>query len=132
MSSTSWKNEINYPDYECPKCKQSKCWFIGFYTDAGGAPKYPFVCFNCGHRTQHFVKRKIVQNSGIEPKILDPKIPPYFCEVCNSEGAQNHHWAPWALFGNEANSWPQSYLCQTCHQKWHNIVTPNINGIKKA
>ena len=127
MTTTSWKNELIKPDYPCKKCGQ-KAWIVGFYTDAAGKPKYPFVCYNCGQRTQHFAKRKAVLMSGEEVHHMHPKTLPFICEVCNKEGAEQHHWAPWHLFDNEANKWPVSYLCEECHKKWHRIVTPNMSN----
>ena len=131
MTNTSWKNEIKYPEHPCKHCGVIG-WGVGHYVDAGGTPKYPFYCLNCGKRISGFAKRQAVEKSNIEIKQLHPLQLPFICEACGSEGAENHHWAPWALFGNEANGWPQSYLCSTCHKKWHSIVTPNINGTKKA
>jgi|GEM_PF-4351116 len=87
MTSSSWKNEINYPDYDCKKCNQSKCWIVGYFKDSGGADKYPYVCYNCGTKTQHYVKRKLVELNGLRPENVSSNIPPYFCEVCNAEGA---------------------------------------------
>lgn len=51
------------------------------------------------------------------------------CEHCGSYTAvQWHHWAPWHLFGADANDWPISPLCAICHRHWHAIVTPNIHA----
>ena len=50
----------------------------------------------------------------------------YICVVCGKVGAENHHWAPRYLFGDECDHWPQSYLCNTCHMHWHDLVTPNM------
>lgn len=131
MTNTSWKNEIKFPDYSCKYCG---CvgWKVGFYLDSGGNPKYPFVCALCDKRTQHFAKRKAVEASGVEIHGIHPMTPPFICEVCGAEGTHNHHWAPSALFGIEDEQWPKSYLCQPCHTRWHQIVTPNISNVKKA
>ena len=125
MVNTSWKNELNYPDYNCKHCG-SFGWKVGFYVDAGGKPKYPFVCLGCGRRTQHFAKRKAVEASGVAVHQMHPMTLPFVCEVCGEEGAEEHHWAPWHLFGDEANRWPTSFLCRTCHERWHGVVTPNM------
>jgi len=127
MTSTSWKNELEYPTYPCKYCK-GLGWKVGYYTDAGGAPKYPFVCVGCGKRTQHFAKRKAVEAAGVEPVPLSPMTMPFVCEVCNTSGAERHHWAPSSLFGSEADKWPTSYLCRACHERWHRTVTPSLNA----
>jgi hypothetical protein len=33
-----------------------------------------------------------------------------------------HHWAPKALFGDEAEVWPQDFLCRSCHIRWHQTM----------
>ena len=131
MTSTTHKNKINYPEYSCPRCKGFG-WKIGFYRDAGGQPKYPFVCAGCDLQTKHFAKRAAVEAADIEVKKLHSRVLPAVCEVCGVEGAENHHWAPEALFGSESASWPTSYLCQKCHSRWHQLVTQNANGAKKT
>ena len=131
MVNTSWKNEIEYPAHSCKHCG-GYGWRVGFYTDAGGAPKYPFVCVGCGNRTQGFAKRKAVEESGIDVQQLHPSEIPYICEVCGAKGAQMHHWAPYHLFDSEADRWPVSYLCRACHSRWHAVVTPNANGTRKT
>lgn len=56
---------------------------------------------------------------------VDPDTP---CDRCGViEFLQCHHWAPRALFGEDAETWPTSDLCQDCHCLWHRTVTPNIN-----
>lgn len=127
MTSSSWKNEIRYPGHACKHCGEA-VWRVGFYIDAGGNPKYPFVCVACGRRTPQFAQRKAVERSGIEVLELHPMQLPFVCEVCGAEGAENHHWAPFYLFGEEADMWPQSYLCPACHRRWHEVVTPRAGG----
>jgi hypothetical protein len=124
MTTTGWKNEIEYPAYPCPRCGVT-CWIVGHYVDAGGAPKYPFVCYSCRHRTPHFAKRRLVERSGVAVEELHPLLLPTVCEVCHAEGAEWHHWAPTSIFGDEAEKWPKSALCRACHVRWHQLVTPN-------
>lgn len=131
MVNTSWMNEIEYPTHPCKHCG-GLGWRVGAYIDAGGNPKYPFVCVGCGRRTQEFAKRKAVEKSRIELRQLHPMQLPFVCEVCGAEGAEHHHWAPFHLFGDEADRWPQSHLCPKCHKRWHDIVTPNSNGTRGA
>lgn len=131
MTNTSWKNDINYPSHPCKHCGWTD-WGVGHYVDSGGQPRYPFYCMHCRKRIPGFAKRKAVEKSNVDIKEMFPLQLPFICEVCGAEGAQNHHWAPWHIFGNEANSWPQSYLCQPCHERWHALVTPNANGTRKA
>ena len=49
------------------------------------------------------------------------------CVKCGTRGAELHHWAPQAIFGQpEADGWPKDYLCLSCHQTWHRKVTPQL------
>lgn len=51
-----------------------------------------------------------------------------FCEVCGDTDVrlEHHHWAPKHLFGEYADIWPTSRLCDLCHRFWHKVVTPNM------
>ena len=45
------------------------------------------------------------------------------CAVCDAEGpTECHHFAPRALFGDEANRWPTAHICRPCHERWHSLV----------
>jgi len=40
---------------------------------------------------------------------------------------QLHHWAPRVHFGDDADKWPTSWLCDRCHRdEWHAKVTPGL------
>ena len=48
---------------------------------------------------------------------------------CARRGAEEHHWAPRAIFGEEAaKTWPTDFLCKPCHDEWHRKVTPQLVG----
>jgi hypothetical protein len=46
------------------------------------------------------------------------------CERCGAtEGVEEHHWAPVAVFGvPEAEKWPLALLCRSCHVRWHQMM----------
>lgn len=50
------------------------------------------------------------------------------CERCGATeaGVEVHHWAPRHLF-DDADNWPVSYLCRSCHTEWHQVVTPDMS-----
>ena len=50
------------------------------------------------------------------------------CCVCGGDvRVQLHHFAPRALF-EDADDWPQAYLCIECHMRWHvTLKTPHGN-----
>lgn len=50
----------------------------------------------------------------------------HICSVCGTVGAALHHFAPRYIFKDEADKWATGYLCETCHKKWHDLVTPRM------
>lgn len=111
----------------CPECGEQQ-WIVKKLINQGGSTTYPYVCGNCGLKTQVCEKKSVVKNLGYVPEEILPKYQRSVCEVCGAEGAQNHHWAPYFIFGEESEKWPKSYLCQSCHEKWHKLVAPNVNN----
>lgn len=126
---------------KCGACGHS-AFVIGLGKTACGDPSYRFVCDRCGHPEQQYPKLRdarayeavfgpLVQVvTGTEKAIASGKVdapPP--CAVCGStEKIEKHHWAPQHLFGDESENWPTAYLCQPCHVRWHQIVTPNMGA----
>ena len=41
---------------------------------------------------------------------------------CGRRDTEYHHWAPRALFGEDAELYPGAYLCQFHHDHWHEIT----------
>lgn len=52
------------------------------------------------------------------------------CARCGARGTQLHHWAPKELF-EDAEAWPQSYLCRKHHQEWHATVTTPFRTLRR-
>lgn len=121
-------HEINWPVRPCKRCKSCGCWEIRRYINLGGSQQFVVVCQKCGARTNQYIPVRTMRALKLDVPETLPDRPRHRCEVCGGDGAENHHWAPWALFGNEANSWPQSYLCPRCHKRWHDTVTPDISA----
>jgi len=40
------------------------------------------------------------------------------CARCGIREGELHHWAPKSVF-EDADDWPQDYLCVECHKEWH-------------
>lgn len=38
---------------------------------------------------------------------------------CDREAVEDHHFAPRAVFQEEADEWPRALLCQEHHAEWH-------------
>jgi len=56
------------------------------------------------------------------------------CAVCGELGVDNHHWLPHYIaekVGEDAEKWPQAWLCQKHHDEWHSLLTPNMSGNQK-
>lgn len=64
------------------------------------------------------VRKEDVRDPGVYRLLRDDrlKVPP--CVHCGVRGTEIHHWAPQALF-MDADLWPTSYLCVSCHLEWH-------------
>ena len=112
-------------DKDCPECGVQD-WQIRKLVNRGGAITYPYVCGHCGFKTCIYEKKERVLRMCNNPVEIQPTEKRHICEVCGQEGAQRHHWAPSYLFGDAAEKWLTSYLCQTCHALWHRLVTPEM------
>lgn len=127
----------------CEKCGLNEME-IGEAQTTDGRTIYPFVCVVCGKVHTQYAKRAValehIRKTGKplpQVKTATQSKPERFaaaaeaarnrrCEVCGEGYAQWHHWAPYHLFGVEAERWPKGLLCQPCHTRWHQIVTPNM------
>jgi hypothetical protein len=111
---------------ECEKCGWCS-WAVIKQKNRGGAWQFRYMCQGCEYMVPKYLKKSDVVAAGLDPEEMPISGARNTCEVCGNDGAQNHHWAPYAFFGNEADNWPQSFLCIDCHSRWHKIVTPHIN-----
>lgn len=114
-------------DLPCKKCG-ALSWAIAGETNNGGQQVHRMVCGSCGYRPPVFVPKKVVEHFaayvGKSVAYAPPKESAPDCEVCGVKGAEEHHWAPFSIFGADAHKWPKSHLCPTCHREWHLRVTP--------
>lgn len=80
-----------------------------------------------------FISHEKIKSAGFDPDSL-PVIENYsgneLCAVCQSPFTELHHFAPKHLFGTDADKWPTAYLCKPHHDLWHELVTPNMPGVK--
>lgn len=123
-------------DRGCRKCLAPRTEMrIGRATTLSGAEVFPWFCRKCNRVTTYYERREAalaitrkngwtlpwVETNSVRRGVSNPP-----CERCGAQGTELHHWAPSALFGGEADDWPTSYLCVTCHARWHQVVTPNL------
>ncbi len=100
----------------CPECSAHK-WEVRKFKNQGGSITYPYVCGNCGLKTQLCENKKVAEKMLTSEVEIQPIYKRHNCEVCGNDGAENHHWAPYHLFGSECERWPTSYLCVECHRR---------------
>lgn len=119
---TPSKNAIDSPDEPCPECGWIEAWELVRCRNQGGHWQHFFMC-HCGFRQTRYLPKKLVKGSGLSVREVEPKRARHRCEKCGADGAESHHWAPRHIFGDEADLWPVSFLCPTCYQRWHDLMT---------
>ena len=73
-------------------------------------PRYPFVPKPEGVDMEQY---------PVSKNYLESARP---CEVCGKVGTELHHWAPRAVFKDEADNWPTGWLCPEHHKEWSDRV----------
>lgn len=117
-------NWLEQRETPCEKCG-SISWLIASETNKGGHQIHPLVCGSCGYRSRVCAPKKVVQDHARKAGVVleyAPSVEARQCEVCGTPGAEHHHWAPYYLFGPEADRWPKGWLCQSCHARWHRVI----------
>ena len=91
-------------------------WRIGTAKTASGSIVHPYFCNGCRTHTQLYEKKSKASRIGyiehINIKVKDIRV----CEVCGTQGAEKHHFAPRYIFGDESERWPISMRknCEVC------------------
>ena len=72
------------------------------------------------------IPHSIVRGCGIDPWFLPEhgqRAPDYeVCAHCRErKPGEVHHFAPKVRF-HDADNWPTAYLCNDCHQLWHDVM----------
>lgn len=120
----------------CRNCKEESGYILYRQFSQNAAETFLWQCERCntknpGRDPQLFIPKEKIQER-LTPEQIEqlPTIMPGLynrCARCGARGVENHHWAPQAIFGaEEANKWPQDYLCKDCHDQWHRLVTPQL------
>ena len=112
----------------CSQCNHSITLFK--LKTASGSWVVKSVCDNkCMGR---FIKRSEIENWEDLPEYIPKIVDHRQCCVCGADGAEVHHWAPFHIFGDEADKWPVALLCVKCHLRWHKLVTPEMSSRRGA
>ena len=120
----------------CQGCGAHGPWKIARMVDARGRDRYVCVCAASDKRTQHYVAKRLVERlidvSAIKTIYSGVTTDVEPCPVCGEVALlEKHHWAPRAIFGDEASRWPVTKLCPACHLRWHQLMTPQFHGSDK-
>jgi hypothetical protein len=105
----------------------------GVRLTASGIIQLIWCCSQCDYRSSP-VPHYLAESMGI-PNIRSlPTISSYAglfgrCIVhgCESDEVELNHFAPRAIFGQDAENWPTGYLCVRHHREWGERVTPQLN-----
>jgi hypothetical protein len=120
---------------QCTGCKALVTGFLHRQFSESGAETFLWRCGVCDQKgcfgQPFFIAKNTIRLHLTEEQIeLLPIIMPHLysrCGRCGARGCEEHHWAPIAIFGQEeADKWPKDFLCKTCHDEWHRMVTPQL------
>lgn len=117
----------DYLNKNCPNCGGIPNYKITKIIDSRGMARYPYYCAHCGTRTQLFEKKKNLPKEILEqdPVLILP-LKQGTCARCKEyKIVEEHHWAPRKYF-NDADNWPKSMLCRSCHEEWHQVMTGDL------
>lgn len=85
-------------------------------------------CSQCGRWSTGSVPLATLRSRGIDPATLtvvnDYRGSLGRCSRrgCDREAVEDHHFAPLAIFGAEADEWPRALLCVEHHVEWHRRI----------
>jgi hypothetical protein len=118
----------------CARCGCTTRQEISCRIVANGVEHFGWWCLECRGWVQSksggiWIDKATLEDNGVDlslAPVVDRLDQPR-CARCGARGAEEHHWAPRALFGkDEADRWPKDYLCKECHARWHRMVTPAL------
>jgi hypothetical protein len=98
---------------------------LGLRIAGNGSYNLLVWCVTCDRWASGAVGLHGLEGSGIGPADL-PVIADYRGVIgrcarlgCDREAVEDHHFAPRAKFGDEADDWPRALLCREHHIEWH-------------
>lgn len=125
----------------CKSCKGDTEFSLHLQIFANGSKNFVWVCKLCDRRNPSNDLTYFIPHEKVKAKLSEEEIeqlpilmPDCFsrCAVCGNRNAELHHWAPLHLFGSDAEKWPKDYLCKSCHDQWHRMVTPGMSDREGA
>ena len=119
----------------CPRCARDTRQEISCRMSASAAEHFGWWCLECNwwaprkNSAAIWIAKDELVKAGVDlslVRVVERTEQPR-CAKCGARGAEEHHWAPQAMFGkDEANRWPKDFLCKRCHDEWHRMVTPQL------
>jgi hypothetical protein len=88
---------------------------------ANGTRHYKLRCCACMRIATRFLPYAALRQDEMAGAPVARRSSQPTCERCGAEGAEAHHWAPRAFFA-DCDDWPMSYLCPSCHTRWHKAL----------
>ena len=119
----------------CPRCARDTRQEISCRLSASAAEYFGWWCLECNWWTPRkdssaiWIPKEMLVARGVDLSLVRvvERMDQPRCAKCGVRGAEEHHWAPQAMFGKaEADRWPKDYLCKPCHDEWHLKVTPQL------
>jgi len=117
----------------CTTCSTSTEQTISRCITASGSECFGWHCSGCNRWSLDSKRRQWIPKAELEANgVILEELPTAEtkrqerCAKCGGRGAELHHWAPRSFFKDQADSWPVDYLCKSCHDQWHRIVTPSL------
>lgn len=117
----------------CQRCKTETIQELSCAIKADQSKSFGWFCLTCKWWTEQkngagfWISKEAIEGFGVSLdsiRVVEIHDQPR-CAKCGKRGSQEHHWAPKHLF-KDADDWPKDYLCEECHTKWHDVVTPNM------
>lgn len=105
----------------CVQCGSNKTQRVKNRIGNGGYQVFD-LCLACGENARGhavYLPHSKVGKLDLIPVHKDYAVQNQPCEVCGKrEGTELHHFAPRHIF-EDAEQWPQAYLCKAHHDEWH-------------
>lgn len=118
----------------CPRCDRITRQEVSRRVAANLAEHFGWWCLECHWWVESklggiWIPKETLVANGVDlslVRVVEVLEAPR-CARCGARGAEEHHWAPRAIFGKEsADDWPKDFLCKSCHDEWHRRVTPQL------
>ena len=118
----------------CQFCKKTQMASLHLKINNSRSESFCWVCEVCGRQNPFngppWIDSDLIYGHLAKDQInnLPLLITPAHlrCAKCGQRGAEEHHWAPKAIFGDDADKWPTDYLCVKCHNEWHEKMNRNV------